>query len=73
MANQMIQIHDATIDEIIVREMTDEEQAQFDAANAQSIAQAEENRIAAKLAKEAAEVKLAAIGLTADDLKALGL
>jgi len=73
MANQMIQIHNATTDEITVREMTDEEQANFDAANAQSIAQAEENKAAAKAAKEAAEAKLAALGLTADDLKALGL
>jgi hypothetical protein len=73
MANQMIQIHDATTDEIIVREMTNEEQAAHDAANAQSIAQSEDDKAAAKLAKEAAEAKLAALGLTADDLKALGL
>jgi hypothetical protein len=73
MANQMIQIHDATTDEVIVREMTDDEQASFDAANAQSITQAEENRAAAKTAKEAAQTKLEALGLTPDDLKALGL
>lgn len=73
MANQIIQIHNATTDEIIVREMTDEEQAQYDTANAQSIAQFETNQAAAKLAKQAAEAKLAALGLTADDLKALGL
>ena len=73
MANQMIQIHDATTDEVIVREMTNEEQAAFDAANAESIAQSEEDKAAAKLAKEAAEAKLAVIGLTIDDLKALGL
>ena len=73
MANQMIQIHDATTDEIIVREMTNEEQASFDAANAESLAQSEEIKASAKAAKEAAEVKLAALGLTAEDLKALGL
>jgi hypothetical protein len=71
MANQMIQIHNTTTDEITVREMTDLEQADFNTANAQSIAQAEESKAAAKLAKETATAKLAALGLTTDDLKAL--
>jgi hypothetical protein len=73
MANQMIQIHDATTDQIIVREMTDQEQASFDAANALSMEQLEETKASTKTAKEAAQAKLTALGLTADDLKALGL
>jgi hypothetical protein len=73
MANQMIQIHNATTDEITVREMTDLEQADFNAANAQSIAQADAEKSAALAAKQVAETKLNALGLTTDDLKALGL
>ena len=62
--------------EAIERELTDAEIAQrkIDAANeiarTKAMAEAEAEAIAAKAA---AEAKLAALGLTADDLKALGL
>ena len=76
MANDTIQIINVETDEVIIREMTDEEQAirnaevaEYNAKLATETAQAE----AAKLAKEAAQEKLAALGLTTDDLKALGL
>jgi hypothetical protein len=76
MANDTIQIINVETDEVILREMTDEEQAirnaevaEYNAKLATETAEAE----AAKLAKEAAQEKLAALGLTADDLKALGL
>jgi adenylate kinase len=73
MSNETIMIHDASTDEIVVRELTDAEQKLRDAEtlaweNAKAQAEAE---AAAK--KAAAEAKLAALGLTADDLKALGL
>ena len=71
--NREISIYDHLTGETIVREMTDEEQAQFDA----EIAALEATRLVAeaeaKAKKEATETKLAALGLTADDLKALGL
>jgi hypothetical protein len=73
MSNDTIMIHDVSTDEIVVRELTDAEQKLRDAEtlaweNAKAQAEAE---AAAK--KAAAEAKLAALGLTADDLKALGL
>jgi hypothetical protein len=47
--------------------------AQFEAGFAQYDAWKAEQDAAATAAKAAAEAKLAALGLTADDLKALGL
>jgi hypothetical protein len=72
MDRPIITIHNTETNEIIEREMNAEELAQH---------QKDQNEIAAKAesirqkleAKAAAEAKLAAIGLTADDLKALGL
>ena len=71
-----IKIHNATTNEVIVREMNDEELKQYKNDEAlekerielQAISEAEK---AAK--KLAAEAKLAALGLTTDDLRALGL
>lgn len=65
-------IHNVTTGEILEREMTDSEitQLEKDVQDAEirklSIAETESKRAAA-------EAKLAALGLTADDLKALGL
>ena len=58
--------------EFIDREMNDAEFAQWeiDQAKAEAEAQAEADKATAKAA---AEAKLAALGLTSDDLKALGL
>jgi hypothetical protein len=47
--------------------------AQFEAGFAQYDSWKAEQEAAAKAAKDLAESKLAALGLTADDLKALGL
>ena len=69
MAKPMIRIHDLTTDEVIDREMTDVEYAELQTQQADLAKEIE----AQVLAKEAAEAKLAALGLTPDDLKALGL
>ena len=72
MARPMVRIHNTATDEIIDREMNDEELAIYEAEQAAVIAeQAAENKT--KQAKEAAQAKLSALGLTTDDLKALGL
>jgi hypothetical protein len=72
MTRPTVRIHNAETNEIIDRPMTDDEFNQWEAdkeAGAIKL-QAEEARAAAKLA---AEAKLAALGLDADDLRALGL
>lgn len=72
MSRPTVTIHDVSTDEIIVREMNDTEFAQWEE---QVLKQQEENAALAakKAAKETAQAKLAALGLTTDDLKALGL
>ena len=72
MTKPIIRIHDVTTDEVVDREMTDVE---FEAYQAQQDIDAAELAALAKAAaaKEAATAKLAALGLTTDDLKALGL
>ena len=67
MKNPMIRIHNIETDEIIDREMTDEEAA---ALLPNPLTKEEQAQLDAK---NAAQAKLAALGLTADDLKALGL
>jgi hypothetical protein len=69
MTKPMTRLHNSDTGEITDREMTDTEFAEYKKHN-DFIAsmQAEEEK-----AKTNAEAKLAAIGLTADDLKALGL
>ena len=65
-------IFDAKTNELEVRPMTDSELAQYEKDKIEALAKAQlETEAAAK--KAAAEVKLAALGLDADDLKALGL
>lgn len=68
----MIIEHNITTGEIIEREMTSDELAQLaiDQAKTEERVTAE---AAAQATKAAAEAKLAALGLTIDDLKALGL
>jgi len=65
----MTRIHNADTGEIIDREMTEIELAQYNAHNAAL----EELDKQAEAAKALAQSKLEALGLTADDLKALGL
>lgn len=72
MTKPMIKIHDIETDEIIEREMNAEELAQLAIDENKAIADLTKLQ-EVKIAKEAAEAKLAALGLTTDDLKALGL
>ncbi len=67
-----IKIHNAETGEVIERDMTADELAQWEAdkAEAQEIQDA---KAQALNKKAAAEAKLAALGLDVDDLKALGL
>ena len=69
---QMINEFFADTNETILREMTEEELTRKKLDDAK---QAEKEAIeqAEKEATKAAQAKLAALGLTADDLKALGL
>ena len=72
MSKPHIRIHNIETNEIIDREMNDTEFAQWkiDQANVATEAQ---TKAEAAAKKAAAEAKLAALGLTSDDLKALGL
>ena len=73
---EQIGIYDHETGETIVREMTADEQAIRDKEVSDWLEiQAEKEQVAqiAQAAKEAAQAKLAALGLTTDDLKALGL
>lgn len=72
MTKPQVKIVDVSTGEEIVRDATADEiaQMQLDAANAEARKEAEQAEIAKRAA---AEAKLAALGLTADDLRALGL
>ena len=72
MTNPTIKIHNTETDEIIEREMTDNEY-QVHLLRLDKLAAMEEKQAQAEAAKAAAQAKLAALGLTTDDLKALGL
>ena len=68
----MIRIHNQETNEVIDREMNDAEFLQYEID--QSNAELRKTELEAKAqAKAAAEGKLAALGLTTDDLRALGL
>ena len=54
------------------REMDDLEYAQY-LLDQENAAKEKKQKLAKVMAKEAAQAKLAALGLTVDDLKALGL
>jgi hypothetical protein len=72
MTKPTIRIHNTATDEVIDREMTDAEFADYQAN--QELQASRKAEAEAKTAKRAtAEAKLAALGLTTDDLKALGL
>jgi len=68
----MVRIHDLKSNEVIDREMNDFEFAQYQANQAQAEAEKAEAEAKAQ-AKAAAQAKLEALGLTVDDLTALGL
>ena len=65
----MVRMHDLATDKIVDREMTTDEFAAYQSQQASQTKAIEE----AIAAKKSAEAKLATLGLTADDLKALGL
>jgi len=72
----IVKIHNTETNEVIDREMTDEEYSEFLIVEARidaEIAEQEQVKAEAEAKKAAAETKLAALGLTAEDLKALGL
>lgn len=69
MSKPLIRIHNVETDEVIDREMTD---AEFKAYQADEL-KAQKATEKAEAEKAAAIAKLAALGLTTDDLKALGL
>ena len=76
MNKPMIRIHDISTDTITDREMTDEEFAQYEAdqaAEAARVVAEAEAKAAEEAAKVAAQAKLTALGLTVEDLQALGL
>lgn len=72
MPNPTIRIHNTDLNEIIDREMTDDEFAKYQADQASWVAEKTEetSRLAARAT---AQAKLAALGLTVEDLQALGL
>ena len=69
MTKPMIRIHNTETNEIIDREMTNAEIAQNEKNREAEVAEAE----ARAAVKAAAQAKLAALGLTVEDLQALGL
>ena len=72
MSNPMVRIHNTDTGEIIDREMTDAELVQYEIDQIDE--QTRQAKIQAQIAaKEAAQAKLAALGLTVADLEALGL
>ena len=72
MTNPMIKIHDLATGEEIIREMDADELKQWEIDNANNL-QIEAERSAEQSAKKAAQEKLTALGLTIEELKALGL
>jgi hypothetical protein len=72
MTNPQVKEHNQETNEVIIRDMNEVELADYEALQVAAV-QAIEDAKAAELAREAATAKLAALGLTIDDLKALGL
>jgi len=72
MTKPTVKIVNAETGEEIMRDMNAEELAQWEIDKARSVERAADEA-AAVSAKEVAQAKLAALGLTTDDLKALGL
>jgi hypothetical protein len=73
MANDTKFIHNVETDEILVIELTDEEQAQLDAERQIAVKAKEQAKLNAQAKRKAASDKLAALGLEPDDLEVLGL
>jgi hypothetical protein len=72
MTKPTVRIHKTETDEVIDREMTDAEYKIY--LEEQKIAaKNKEDHLAGEASKASAQAKLEALGLTVDDLKALGL
>jgi hypothetical protein len=72
MKKPMIRIHNTETNEVIDREMTDAEHAIY-LQEQQIAAQYKQDHLDQIAARDAAQAKLAALGLSIEDLKALGL
>lgn len=72
MTRPIIRIHNTETNEVIDREMNDAEFAIYEVDQANAVERKVEEEAKAQ-AKAAAEGKLAVLGLTTDDLRALGL
>ena len=72
MSNPMIRIHNTETGEIIDREMNAEELKQYKTDQERELKQRAKDEATAAT-KAAAQAKLAALGLTVEDLTALGL
>ncbi len=72
MTKPIITIHNIETDKVIEREMNDAEFAQYEIDQANAVASQAKAEAKAQ-AKATAEGKLAALGLTTNDLRALGL
>jgi hypothetical protein len=72
MTKPMIRIHNTETDEILDREMTNAEFAAYKADNERLAEETAQLELKAE-AKASAQAKLAALGLTIEDLTALGL
>jgi hypothetical protein len=72
MSKPIIRIHNAETNEIIDREMNEQEYAVYE-KDLELSAKIAEEKTEAIAAKAAAEAKLEALGLTPEDLKALAL
>jgi hypothetical protein len=71
MANDLIQIHNAETGEIIVRELTDDEQAIRDAEKAAWVAKKEQEKLEAEAKAQAKAVLLERLGLTQEEFNTL--
>jgi hypothetical protein len=72
MTKPIVRIHNTETDEVLDREMTDAEYKIY-LAEQELAAKRKQDYLDEIAKKETAQAKLAALGLTADDLKALGL
>jgi hypothetical protein len=72
MSKPLIRIHNVETDEIVDREMNDAEFTKYQAEQ-ELEAQRQTEAEAKSATKAAAQAKLAALGLTVEDLQALGL
>jgi hypothetical protein len=72
MQRPLITIQNAQTNEIETREMNDQEFACYETIQLELATEAQA-QLQTQAAKAAAQAKLAALGLTTDDLKALGL